>query len=437
MIRSAIAAVGFLPLLIAGMGHAQNLPYPPHPLFPAIRDQETPCELQRPGLDDRSNWNVNLWPGGIVPYSLDANVSTTNANRLRLAMNELETVCNIQFVPRVNQANHILVQSGNNNSSALGMRGGLQNLSVTSWTSRYTICHELMHALAVHHEHERPDRYEYVYVNYANIQSGYESQFSFDGIYLIGAYDFESIMHYSPCSFSKCCPAGASCACAESCRTIDVLPQYASKFSLMGNRDYMSAGDKNGLVQRYGAPVDDAFAPNSTFATAKQINLDTTYTMKLLAMNDFFKVVVPQSTTLVVRAEATNVWGASNARLRVHNATGSQLSQAFFATSAGVTGATISRALTPGTYAIEVLRTQPWGGSYTLSATASCKPLDFTGDNLVTDTDFVIFLNAYNLMLCSEPAMPAGCPADINKDGMVDDTDFLFFSVAYDTMDCP
>lgn len=441
-LRSAIAptlrSVALCFITATGATNAQQLPYPEHPLFPAVHEPEIPCSLPFQEFDDRSLWAANLWPNGIVYYTVNSNVTAANADRLRIAMNELETVAKLSFVPRTSQTAYVAVQSSTGNNSFVGRTGGAQTLNLASWTSRYVICHELMHALGIYHEQQRSDRGTYVVIDPANIQSQYYSaNFPINSGAPQGTYDFESIMHYDPCAFSVCCPTGSSCSCPTDCRSINVLPAYAAFANLMGNRSYMSQGDKDGLVSRYGAPVDDAFAPNATLAAAKQINLGTTYTMKLLAMNDFFKVVVPQSTTLVVRAEATNVWGASNARLRVHTAAGKQLSQAFFATSAGVTNATVSKPLNPGTYVIEVLRTQPWGGSYTLSATASCKPLDFTGDNLVTDADFVIFLNAYNLMLCSEPTMPAGCPADINKDGMVDDSDFLFFSVAYDTMTCP
>ena len=38
---------------------------------------------------------------------------------------------------------------------------------------------------------------------------------------------------------------------------------------------------------------------------------------------------------------------------------------------------------------------------------------------------------------CADPAMPAGCPADLNGDGVVDDADFVIFLPAYDALVCP
>lgn len=62
---------------------------------------------------------------------------------------------------------------------------------------------------------------------------------------------------------------------------------------------------------------------------------------------------------------------------------------------------------------------------------------DLNNDGQVNDTDFVLFVAAYNLLLCSDPAMPAGCPADLNRDTTVDDADFSIFVNAYDNLVCP
>lgn len=61
---------------------------------------------------------------------------------------------------------------------------------------------------------------------------------------------------------------------------------------------------------------------------------------------------------------------------------------------------------------------------------------DFSCDGTVDDTDFVAFASAYDLLVCTDPAMPVDCPADLNGDGIVDDTDFVMFASAYDTFIC-
>jgi hypothetical protein len=62
---------------------------------------------------------------------------------------------------------------------------------------------------------------------------------------------------------------------------------------------------------------------------------------------------------------------------------------------------------------------------------------DLNNDGFVDDSDFVLFANAYNLLLCSDPAMPAGCPADLTADAFVDDADFVIFAEAYNQLICP
>ena len=53
------------------------------------------------------------------------------------------------------------------------------------------------------------------------------------------------------------------------------------------------------------------------------------------------------------------------------------------------------------------------------------------------DSDFSPFAVAYNILDCTDPAMPPGCPADLNGDGFVDDSDFIIFVAAYNTLVCP
>ncbi|MBL8887883.1 MAG: hypothetical protein JNK16_14600 [Phycisphaerales bacterium] len=80
------------------------------------------------------------------------------------------------------------------------------------------------------------------------------------------------------------------------------------------------------------------------------------------------------------------------------------------------------------------------GGTYTLGFTLGSTdpcPADLNGDHVVDDFDFLLFLPAYDVLDCADPAMPEGCPADLNGDGVVDDADFLIFLPAYDTLVCP
>ncbi|MBL8877013.1 MAG: immunoglobulin domain-containing protein [Phycisphaerae bacterium] len=89
-------------------------------------------------------------------------------------------------------------------------------------------------------------------------------------------------------------------------------------------------------------------------------------------------------------------------------------------------------------------------GAYTIVFSNGCKdatsaaaavsvntcPGDLNTDGVIDDADFTIFVGAYNVLVCEDPAMPVGCPADLNGDGLVEDLDFQVFIVGYDALVC-
>lgn len=214
------------------------------------------CNIIMPeGFDDRALWNSNTWPGGVVPYVFNANVTAVNAAAMRHSMDMLQQVANITFVPRTSQTSYINIQNSTGNNSSVGRIGGSQTVNIVNWNYSYIMCHELMHALGQWHEQSRPDRANFVNVNYANIQSGYTHNFDIVNVPTIGSYDFDSVMHYDACGFSTCCPAGSTCACETDCAAIQALPAYAQFQSTMGQSTHISVLDRAGLVAKYGAPA--------------------------------------------------------------------------------------------------------------------------------------------------------------------------------------
>ncbi|MBL8876933.1 MAG: immunoglobulin domain-containing protein [Phycisphaerae bacterium] len=91
----------------------------------------------------------------------------------------------------------------------------------------------------------------------------------------------------------------------------------------------------------------------------------------------------------------------------------------------------------------------PDGGSYRVRATDACGSsvistpailtvtctADFNFDGVVDDSDFQLFITAYDKLLC-DPA-PTPCPVDMNADGFVDDLDFQLFITQYNDLLCP
>ncbi|GFY52673.1 metalloendopeptidase [Trichonephila inaurata madagascariensis] len=59
--------------------------------------------------------------------------------------------------------------------------------------------HEMSHTIGIIHEHNRPDRDQYIRVLPKNIPADWLSQYSkasSDDIRLLGKYDYYSVMHY-------------------------------------------------------------------------------------------------------------------------------------------------------------------------------------------------------------------------------------------------
>ncbi|MCG8409342.1 MAG: M12 family metallopeptidase [Phycisphaerales bacterium] len=204
-------------------------------------------------LQARGTFASNLWTCGIVPYEFDLNVSVQNRTRAIDAMAVWEAVANVDFIPRNGHSNYVYIRNSTGNSSFVGMIGGGQPVNIASWHSRFIIVHEFGHALGFWHEQSRTDRDQYIRINTDYIQPGREHNFFIHPASSHhGPYDFDSVMHYSQCAFSICCPVGSTCNCASGCETITVLPPNERWQTLIGQRNHISTGDADTLAFLYG-----------------------------------------------------------------------------------------------------------------------------------------------------------------------------------------
>lgn len=82
----------------------------------------------------------------------------------------------IKFVPRINEVPYLRVYNGSGCSSYVGRQLSMtdQVVSIRSpgCTSLGTVSHEFLHALGFFHEQSRPDRDDFVTIQYENIQEG-------------------------------------------------------------------------------------------------------------------------------------------------------------------------------------------------------------------------------------------------------------------------
>lgn len=241
--------------------------------------------------------DTKFWPNGIIPFEFDNPtcspvtaecVVLANQNAMFAAMAELESIANVRFQNCANNkcsGDYVHVQNSTGNNSAVGKVGGQQVINITSWGSKFIIVHELLHCLGLYHEQSRRDRDSFVTIKCANIQgdsgdcSSLLARANFNLLGNIATYrdyDFDSLMHYDRCAFSKDCPAGSSCNCTN--ETIEVKEPNKSVWqSRIGQHDHISALDKLAVMGIYPYPDWRFVDANSTDTGVPGFPQDSTF----------------------------------------------------------------------------------------------------------------------------------------------------------------
>lgn len=240
-------------------------------------------------LTNPSGYVTNQWPGGVVPYEFaTAPFEAVSSSQIATAlegMAEWESVANITFRPFIEgfDVNWVFIRNASNDpipanlSTFIGMRlvGG-QVVSIADWY-KFTLVHELGHALGFWHQQQRPDRDLYIEILYENIPDIQESAnyYTIPGTFAYGPYDYDSIMHYDQCAFS-CCDEGTTCVSGcrnnlNSCRTMYILDDgdRAMWQNLLGQSNHLSVMDA--MLMSFLYPEQDWRFVDQAFSGAPEI----------------------------------------------------------------------------------------------------------------------------------------------------------------------
>lgn len=148
------------------------------------------------------------WPLNI-PYVVESSIGSRGRAAITNAIANYHKSTCLRFKKRTNERAYITFHRGNGCSSPVGYRSGRVNrisLAAGCWSTGI-VMHEIGHSIGLYHEQSRPDRDQFVKINYNNIQSGMGynfNKFNYDRINSLGTpYDFRSMMHYGSTAFGR------------------------------------------------------------------------------------------------------------------------------------------------------------------------------------------------------------------------------------------
>ncbi len=184
---------------------------------------------------------LNLWPGGAVPFFIQADVQ--HQERVLEAI-EMFAGTGVKFHRSQGHEEDMLVFQAANEGckSYVGRIGGKQPLWIGPQCGSVEIAHEIMHALGFIHEQNRSDRNNFVSIQWNDIEESSKINFELFPTSLMkasgsGKFDFQSLMLYPPTMWSK--------NGSPTMLSVDPRNQIAPQRSL-------SQGDRTRLYALYG-----------------------------------------------------------------------------------------------------------------------------------------------------------------------------------------
>uniref|UniRef100_A0A915DGN6 Metalloendopeptidase n=1 Tax=Ditylenchus dipsaci TaxID=166011 RepID=A0A915DGN6_9BILA len=157
----------------------------------------------------------------IIPYAIATNYDTSQLARIQGAISDIEKNTCIKFklintkalADEYQNKSHVEIKSvpGGGCHSVIGRKPGknmvkleIRVTATKTCIAHHVIIHELLHLLGLYHEHQRPDRDEFITIHKERVLKGRIANFNIakgaDTFRL--PYDYCSIMHYRDVTFS-------------------------------------------------------------------------------------------------------------------------------------------------------------------------------------------------------------------------------------------
>ena len=204
------------------LGPVEDLPEPDDVDLEALDgDAFSVGETDEQGFTPVPIWG-QAWANGVVYYVAPDTGSAVLDQRILNQIAVIDSATNFdfvqipaswsQFLDHIFFTSSFYIAQNTASSDSVGRKGGRQYIRFSAYDvllgtipGNGLILHEVSHALGLYHEHQRPDRDDFVLYLPFCVQSGAASNFEKRTGFVWGPYDPGSIMHYTAGAFGTGC----------------------------------------------------------------------------------------------------------------------------------------------------------------------------------------------------------------------------------------